>query len=281
VDKQHTAETLRTRLLEVIGRTGLSRSAFARKVGLDRSTLSQLLAPSAVRLPRVETLAAIAVSEQVRVDWLIGLTEQGEKGTDILEQSLEVEPSGHSPSDACLARWRSEALGYKIRHVPATLPDLMKTDAVLDYEYRSRAVVDVDQRRAHTQGSLEYQRRPETDTEVCTPRQSMVALARGEGLWEDLSREQRRDQLDHMIRLSRELYPTFRWFLYDARAVFSAPLTIFGPRRAVLYVGQRYFVFNSVAHIRILTGHFDGLIRMAAVQASSIWDWLAELRDTV
>ena len=109
----------------------------------------------------------------------------------------------------------------------------------------------------------------------------MVALARGEGLWEDLSREQRRDQLDHMIRLSRELYPTFRWFLYDARAVFSAPLTIFGPRRAVLYVGQRYFVFNSVAHIRILTGHFDGLIRMAAVQASSIWDWLAELRDTV
>lgn len=46
----------------------LSRAAFARKIDVDRSTLSQILSGATDRLPRVETLEAIARSEQVSLD---------------------------------------------------------------------------------------------------------------------------------------------------------------------------------------------------------------------
>ena len=54
MDRREIVEGFRRNLLEVIERSGLSRSAFAAKVGLDRSTLSQLLSPENVRLPRSE-----------------------------------------------------------------------------------------------------------------------------------------------------------------------------------------------------------------------------------
>ena len=47
-------------------------------------------------------------------------------------------------------------------------------------------------------------------------------------------------------------------------------MTIFGPLRAVLYAGEVYFVFNSRDHIRLLTEHFDSLIRSAVIQPPEI-----------
>jgi hypothetical protein len=80
-----------------------------------------------------------------------------------------------------------------------------------------------------------------------------------------------------MIGLIEELYPACRWFLSDARDRFSAPITVFGPLRATIYVGQMYFVFNSTEHIRALTAHFDGLIRAAKIQPPSVIDLLHDL----
>ena len=58
-------DIFRERVLQVLARTGMSYAAFARKAGLDRSTLSQLLTGPMPRLPRAETLAAIARSAHV------------------------------------------------------------------------------------------------------------------------------------------------------------------------------------------------------------------------
>ena len=75
--------------------------------------------------------------------------------------------------------------------------------------------------------------------------------------------------------------PTFRWFLYDDRQVYSAPVTIFGPMRAALYVGQAYLVFSSTEHIRGLTGHFDALVRAAVVQPTEIPTYLQALLNDI
>ena len=32
-----------------------------------------------------------------------------------------------------------------------------------------------------------------------------------------------------MIQLVDELYPTFRWFLFDGSRRYAAPVTVFGP----------------------------------------------------
>lgn len=264
--KRKAVEAFRTRLADVIARSGKSRLGFAEHVGIDRSTLSQILSAENHRLPRVETLAAIASAQQVSVDWLIGLSEDGQLGPGVLEQSVQIEPNAPSPADVRLARWHAEAAGYKIRYVPTTLPDLFKMDRVIDYEYHHFATVDASQSLDLTQMKLALQRNSGSDLEVCNSIQAVEGFARGEGIWHDLDVAARRDQLAHMVEVADELYPAVRWFLYDSRNRYSAPLTVFGPKRAVVYVGQMYFVFNSAEHIRYLTKHFDDLIRAAVVQ---------------
>lgn len=267
----------RERLNMVIQQSGRSRSAFAAEVGIDRSTLSQLLSDANDRLPRAETIAAIANKAQVSTDWLLGLSQEGQLGTDVLAPALEVEAGSASPGDARLLRWQAEALGYKIRYVPTTLPDLLRTEEVIRYEYGEYGTHVPKGRIEQTEAQLAYSRRPETDMEACSSFQSLETFARGEGVWRNLSAKTRRAQIDWMIVLLDELYPTFRWFLYDGLKRYSAPLTIFGPKRVAIYLGNMYFVFNSTEHIRVLTRHFDELIRVAVVQPSDVIDFLKKL----
>ncbi len=269
MDRRQTVETFRERLLEVIDRSGLSRSAFARKAGLDRSTLSQLLSDSNDRLPRAETIASIAEHEQVSTDWLLGLVQEEKVGTNILSEAPEI-AQGASFADERLARWRAEAVGYKIRYVPSTLPDLLKGQEVIRFEYRQQGSEMPAFRMEQAEARLAYSRRPETDLEACSTIQSVEAFARGEGIWSTLPLADRKLQLSWMIALLDELYPTFRWFLFDGLKHYSAPVTIFGPTRAAAYIGNMYFVFNSTEHIRALTQHFDDLIRGAVVQPPDV-----------
>jgi transcriptional regulator with XRE-family HTH domain len=278
-DRQETVRILRERLNELIARSGLSRSAFAERLDIDRSTLSQVLAGTTERLPRAETLAAIARDRKVSVDWLLGLTQQGGLGADVLTQPLEIESGGTSPADMRLTRWHNEAAGYKIRYIPTTLPDLFKTEAVIRYEYRTLTEPVSASRIEAATARLEAQRRPESDMEVCSTIQAIEGFTHGEGYWRGLPVAQRREQLRHMISLMDELYPTFRWFLYDARDRYSVPITVFGPLRATIYVGQMYMVFNSTEHIRALTAHFDELIRAARVQPPDVPPFLQRLLD--
>jgi transcriptional regulator with XRE-family HTH domain len=279
MDRTETVELFRQRLTGIIARSGMSRSAFATAVGLDRSTLSQLLADGNERLPRAETIIAIAVMAQVSVDWLLGLSQSEQRGAELVENTLEIEPNAGQPLDERLARWHAEAIGYKIRYVPATLPDLLKTEDVIRYEYgltdeRLQAL-----RIEQSEARLAYSRRPETDMEVCSSVQSLESFVRGEGIWRDLRRKARRAQTERMIDLLEELYPTLRWFLFDGRRRFSVPYTIFGPKRAAVYIGSMFFVFNATQQIRVLTRHFDELIRAATVQPTEVAGLLRRLLD--
>jgi len=280
VDRREIVEVFRERLGEVIGRSGLSRSAFAGEIGHDRSTLSQLLSPEHVRLPRAETIAAIAERAQVSVDWLLGLSQEGQLGADMLPQALEleIEPGGSSLADERLKRWHAEAAGYKIRYVPSSLPDLLKTEAVIRYEFQTQDSRLPKVRMEEAERRLAYSRRPETDMEVCSSAQSLEGFARGEGIWSGVSVEDRRDQIDRMIRTLDELYPTLRWFLFDGLKSYCVPMTIFGPLRAAVYIGDMYLVLNSTEHIRELTYRFDNLIRAAVVQPPDVVVRLKDLR---
>ena len=281
MERQDTVEKFRERLHEVIARSGGSRSAFAARVGIDRSTISQILSPTTNRLPRVETLAAIAASEHVSLDWLLGLSEEQAPVASDLLPSLEIRPGGGSPSDERLAEWQRDAIGYKIRHVPATLPDVLKIDELIEFVYRKAAAASPEQRMETSQTGLEYQRRDETDTEVCSAISSIDIFARGLGQWKGLKKSVRKRQLMHMARLVDELYPTYRWFLFDPLERYSVPLTVFGSLRAVIYVGQAYLVFNTREHIRELVMHFDNLIRAAIVQPTEVVGVLQSLHDSI
>lgn len=276
MSKRETVDIFRRRLIELIGRTGLSRARFAVKAGLDRSTLSQLLSEANVRLPRAETIARIAGRHNVSVDWLLGLSQQDKVATEIFPQ-LEIETGAGSPADQRLKRWREEATGFKIRYVPTTLPDLLKSEAVIGYEYGSRPGPSPAQRHEDAEWGLAYSRKPETDMEVCSSYQSVLGFARGEGVWDRLPRQARLEQIGRMAALTEELYPTFRWFLYDGLEHYSVSYTVFGPKRAAIYVGEMYFVFTSTPHIQELSRHFDMLIRHAKIQPHESAAYVASL----
>ena len=281
VDRRETAEHFRARLRSVIDSSGLSRSAFAAAIGTDRSTLSQLLLDDATRLPRAETIVAIAQTSKMSVDWLLGLSQEGQFRTDVLEVPVTVEPGASSPVDERITRWHAEAAGYKIRYVPSGLPDLLKTEAVIRYEYGERVQSPAEYKIERAQMRLAYGRRPETDIEICADFQRLESFAAGQGIWQALPLNHRLAQLERMRRLLDELYPTVRLFLYDAHRCFSAPITIFGPQRAAIYVGSMFLAFTGTEHIRALTGHFDNLIRAATMQPPEVIDYIERLARTI
>ena len=84
-----------------------------------------------------------------------------------------------------------------------------------------------------------------------------------------------------MIELCEELYPTFRWFLYDGRQRYASAVTIFGLERAVLYLGQMYLVLNNRRHVMTFVKHFDDLIRVAVVQPPDMPRLLHRLRSEI
>jgi hypothetical protein len=149
------------------------------------------------------------------------------------------------------------------------------------FEYRDYVAKSADQAIAASHGRLAYTRLPDTDMEICMPRQSLEVFARGEGPWRGLSGAARTEQLQKIADIADELYPSLRINLFDALTHYSAPYTIFGPVRAAVYLGQMFFVFTTTPHIRVLTRHFDGLVRAATVQATDVPSFARQLVDGV
>ena len=279
--RQEVVERFRERLTQIIQELGDSRSAFASRINLDRSTLSQLLAPGNERLPRAETIVAIAEAGQVSLDWLLGLTHEERRGAELVESAMEVAAGAGKPMDERLTRWHGEAAGYKIRYVPSTLPDLLKTQEVIRYETQEYGG-DVPKKHAEqAEERLAYSRLPETEMEACSSFQAVESMALGEGIWRKLPVKARRAQLAHMAKLVDELYPTFRWFMYDGLQRYSVPYTIFGPQRVAFYVGGMYFVFKATDQIRIVSQHFDDLIKSASIQPTEVGKFLAKLERKI
>jgi len=273
---QERVSLFQQRLQQVINISGLNRSAFATSIQVDRSTLSQLLSPENIRLPRADTVASIAEINGVSIDWLLGLTREGSMGANILPEAFQVDDFSSTIFDRIL-EWHSEASGYKIRYVPTTLPDLLKTEAVAEYEFDRYGAGKVDQSVRDNHLLLLQQRQPGSELETCMSLQHLTGFAKGEGIWQGLPLQDRREQLQRMIDLSSELYPGFRWFLYDSKQTYSSSFTIYGPMRAALFLGHLYVIVNSTDQIRKLIDRFDDLIRIASVHPHEIQDFLRGL----
>ncbi len=271
------ADNFRQRLAELIERRGETVSAFARRCRLDRSALSQFLDASVLRLPRAETLAAISSAESVSIDWLLGL-RQDEENFGELTSLMNVEAGDYGSHDSALASWLRAASGYKIRYSPSSIPDLLRTKAVNDYEFGSTTQIYADVKSGQTQEQRDYSRLPETDMEVVMPFQRLENLARGVDIWEGLARGVRQAQLEEIARLLDELYPTFRLFLYDGTYNYCAPFTVFGPTRAAVYLGDMYLVINSADQIRELARRFDSVIRQAEITPDRAAEWVGNLK---
>lgn len=266
MDKRDRAGLFRLRLSEAMATRGVTQAALARAVSVDRSTLSALLAPGK-RMPNAQLAADCAVALGVSTDWLLGLSARPEPVANLLAATATITEAPRALIDETIFGWHREAAGYKIRHVPATLPDMMKTHAMVEWEYAPQLGRTADQAIRAFEDRLAWMRGARSDYEIALPLHEVDALATGTGYYRGLPAELRLAQLDRMAELCEDLYPALRLCLFDARRVFSAPVTVFGPHLAAVYLGRHYIAFRDASRVQAISGHFDWLVREAEVGA--------------
>lgn len=266
IDKRDRATLFRTRLAEAMANAGINQSALARQAGLDRSTISALLAPG-TRLPNAQAAADCAVTLGVSTDWLLGLTDRPTPPDRLAEEAVTLVPAPRALFDDMIFSWHRAAAGTKIRHVPATLPDILKTRAVVEWEYETALGRDAAAAIEIFEAQRVWLKSAHSDFEIALPRHELMGFAAGTGYWSGLPRALRQAQMDELASLTEMLYPTLRLYLFDARRVFSAPVTIFGSERAVVYLGRQYLVFSDPAKVIEVSRHFDWLVREAGHSA--------------
>ncbi|MEL7343561.1 MAG: helix-turn-helix transcriptional regulator [Pseudomonadota bacterium] len=277
MDKRDRVRLFRTRLSTAMQRAGLSQSALARATGVDRSTVSQLLSGDTPRLPNAQVVAECATALSVSGDWLLGLSARPEQADDILAASMQLSQAPRALVDEQIFHWHREAAGYKIRHVPAKLPDMLKTPAMLRWEYGPHLGKTADQAIGASQDRLDWMQQSQSDYEIAMPIFEVASLMECSGYYNELPKTVRDAQLAHLIDLHDRLFPTLRVFLFDARRVFSAPITVFGPLLAVVYLGEHYMAFRDTERVGLFTRQFDRLVREAWVDAREFPQYLERL----
>lgn len=267
----------RERLVEAMSSKGVTKSGLSRAVKVDRSTVGQLLKSDHTRLPNAQLAADAAEVLGVSTDWLLGLTNRPETPGDIVAAALSLSPAERTSADEQLLEWHHEAAGYKVRHVPATLPDILKTKPMLEWEYASVRERRLPEAYGAMQEQLEWLSSGVSDYEIALPIHEIEACAAGTAYYKDVEESIRREQLKFIADQCDLMFPRLRIFLFDAHRVFSSPVTIFGPNLAVVYVGQCYLAFREIERVKALSSHFDWLVREAVVDARNVPTFIRSL----
>ena len=270
MDKRRRASLFRERLMEVMSMKGMTKSGLSRATNVDRSTIGQLLKNDQPRLPNAQLAADAANALGVSADWLLGLTNRPETPGDIVAAALSLSPAERTSADEQLLEWHHEAAGYKVRHVPATLPDILKTKRILDWEYASVRERRLPEAFSAMQDQLHWLSSGVSDYEIAVPIHEIESCAAGTAYYKGVEKGVRYEQLDFIADQCDQMFPRLRIFLFDAQRVFSSPVTIFGPNLAVVYVGQCYLAFREVERVKSLSSHFDWLVREAVVDARNV-----------
>ena len=281
IDKRVRADQFRQRLARAMQDSHVSQSALARQIGVDRSTISQLLTDGGARLPNAHVVGACAAVLGVSADWLLSLSDRPESAADLLSNSLSLTEAPRALVDERIFDWHREAAGYKIRHVPAALPDMLKTRALLEWEYAPHLGRTADQAIGASEDRLEWMRGGQSDYEIALPIFELHSFAHGTGYYQGVPLQTRLDQIDRFLDLTEALYPRLRIYLYDAQRLYSAPVTIFGPLLCVFYAGSHYMAFRDRDRVETFSRHFDSLVREADLTARHLPTHLRHLRAAI
>ena len=210
MDKRQRASLFRERLMEAMSLKGVTKSRLSRAANVDRSTVGQLLKSDHARLPNAQLAADAAESLGVSTDWLLGLTNRPETPGDIVAAALSLSPAERTSADEQLLEWHHEAAGYKVRHVPATLPDILKTKHMLDWEYATVRERRLPEAYSAMQDQLEWLSSGVSDYEIALPIHEIEACAAGTAYYKDVAEGIRHEQLTFIADQCDQMFPRLR-----------------------------------------------------------------------
>ncbi len=248
MDRDALAEGFRSRLTELLEGDAGGKAAFLRDTGLDRSALGQFLSPGNLRLPRAESLRAIAEARGVSVDWLLCI-ETAPSGRQEVTASIDFAEAGRPDLLTPLDCWKREVAGMTIRYAPSTIPDILGRPELRRGPQDDALLQMVGVRDPHLEIALGFE--------------MLHSVAHRTGLWRHLTRAQAAAQLTYMAGQVEAGYPATRVHLFDGRELYSPAFTVFGQIRAALFLGEGYMVVTSAEQIETFTAKFDSMVRRA------------------
>lgn len=274
IKKEDISEVFRARLRACFEEQSLNATAFCHLHGIDRTTFGQLLSSDYHRLPRADTIVQIAEALNISLDWLLGLSEDKNRGAEILKEALNIEQTEDTATaeDIWIA-WHKDSEHQKISHVPVTFPEHLKTRDFFIYEYSPII--------GQKQAAIEFEKMslPLTanETAVCLSLQQLQDFVHGGFIYADMPKEHVKEQLEHMAQLLEEGYPRYNLYLYDSRDLIVPSFTIFGATRVALYINEKYLLYTTSEHINFFRSEFDQLIRCAVIHPHEVVRYIQDL----
>jgi transcriptional regulator with XRE-family HTH domain len=282
MSKRDIAQLMQERLRQSFARTGLSISEFSRRHHIDRSTLSQLLSSQQFRMPRADTVAALADALHVSCDWLLGLTEEQRFGIELIQSAVSLYDEELEQSESQWVRWHKEAGDAKIRYVTVTsIPHQLKNKNTILYEYESLLGRDDAQTYWDSGSFLEEIERRNRNYEVCGSLQMLEAFAKGDWIWSGYKTNLRKQQLLDMAQDLEALYPEYQLYLFDETKVITVPMVLFGTHKAVLNCNGNFIAFTRDIHIEFLNDIFKTMIKNTVIYPHQTVDFIRKMAQSL
>ena len=261
MDKKSLFKCFQIRFNETFSNLGCTQAEFSRLSGVDKTIIAQLINSDDIRLIRMDTIYQIAKALNVSSDWLLGLSNSPEQATNILSQSIYMDPiEDYDPIEEPIFKFLHDNKGMKARYVSASLLDHFKTPETLSYE-TGLSLKKIEPLYSESQyGGIELS---DYDFEACQSIHQLNSFAKGEDAWSGFSKKDRKHQLEYMRSRVEALYPTYKVYLYDDLSYFSVPFTIFGRQTAAVWTGNGYLIFKNDSYVRIFVKLFNRILKSA------------------
>ncbi len=257
---------------------------FSKQTGIARSTLSDLLKGEDIRLPRLDTIVALAEHLDVTSDWLLGLSNEKNKVSEIIESALQVAETEQASKDKDpLHQWLStEMTDTKLRQACLFFPDHMATIDVLLYKYKDRyehhglTSEKVDAFSHSYRDKIEH-----ISVEMCAPLVNIETFAYGHDIWSELALEARQRQLLALADRLEETYPKHQMYLYDGLRNKPPMFILYGHQKASLWIGSYHLIFHIPKQVEAFHKQFDQHIRNTLIYPHEAPNYLRELTKKV
>ena len=211
------------RLRTAMHDNGISAATLARRTGLSKAAISQLLSNRKARLPNSFTIYCLARALNRNVDYFLGTTAPlaGERATF----AIELYQNGFMNAERL---WRETVFSGNDRVftlVCDTLPDFLKTEAVLACEHGTSAeVADHGARMAHMREA--HGATPARGLVLCET-SIVYQLVKGIGLYRTLSEADRNAQIGIMNRYFDAHFPDLTCTLVSYRQNKLSPVVMY------------------------------------------------------
>lgn len=268
------------RLREAFAALGIRSARFCDKTGIARSTMTQLLKGDTARMPRLDTIVLLAQELNVTADWLLGLTNEKGKISEIVASTFDVAETERIIVDNHpMYRWVSqEPPDIKLRQHSHNIPDHMVTIDVLEYQYEDRykqGNLSSESARSFCESFREKAARVPVD--ICVPMQGLLSFAAGQDVWSSLGKPQRREQLLFAADCLDSRYPTHQMYIYSSFRNRPPTFILYGHQQASLWIGSYHLIFYIRSQIETFHRQFDDHVKSAIIYPHQAADHLRGL----